>query len=188
MELFRALLARHFSRVATAAPGRFARGDYVFGHGLPRKDFEARLKRLLPAYESMMKDHLARAADPKTPEHLRAADRLVAEHMKKELEKYAGGKLKPEKKPSTIEELLKRQGENGTHSILDITSVSATPKFGAVTPFPKTRLVEFFGSETPSRARIDEVYQSGSLEEGVYIIAYRDGAPSEIAFIGYSGD
>ena len=74
-------------------------------------------------------------------------------------------------------------------------SVSAAPQLAAVSPFPKAKLVETFGSETPSRAQIDKMYESGSLEEfasegwqGVYIVAYRDGSASEIAFVGCSGD
>jgi hypothetical protein len=102
---------------------------------------------------------------------------------------------KPKRKPKTIEKLLESQAENGTHSILDIVSISSEPQFGAISPFPRRKLVEFFGSETPSHAEIEEAHDSGSLEEyvsqrwqGVYIIAYGDGSPSEIYFAGCSGD
>jgi hypothetical protein len=174
----------------------FARGEYVFGHGLPQKDFDSRVKRLLPVYEARMKENFAKADDSSQSDMVRVAARHAAEHMKKELEKFRTSERKPSgKKPKTIAELLKQQAENGTHSILDITSVSSAEEFGAVSPLPKTKLVEVFGTETPSRAQIDELYESGSLEElaserwqGVYIVAYRDGSPSEIAFIGCSGD
>src|SRR5579871_6436535 len=83
----------------------------------------------------------------------------------------------PEMKPATIEELLEQQEEMGTHSILDITRISPTPKHKAISPFPEEFLEDYFGSKTPSPAQIEEVYEFGSLEKfvnkrwrGIYII------------------
>lgn len=171
----------------------FTRGDYISGHGLPKKDFDARMKRLLPAYEASMKETLARAEDASLPEQQRAMHRAVADHMKRELEKY--GSSKPPPKPKTIEELLKQQAENGTHSILDTSCISPKPKFGAISPFPTSKIVEYFGSETPSHAQIQQALDSDALEQfvserwqGIYVVAYRDDSPSEIFFAGCSGD
>ena len=101
----------------------------------------------------------------------------------------------PETKPATIEELLERQEEMCTHCILDMTSISPTPKPKAISPFPESLLEDYFGSKTPSPAQIQEVYEFGSLEKfvnkrwrGIYIVAYFDGKPSDIFFAGCSGD
>ena len=98
-------------------------------------------------------------------------------------------------KPATIEELLEQEAETGTHSILDMTCISAKPKRKAISPFPSSLLLEYFGSEFPSPSEIQEVYEFGSLEQfvtkrwhGIYIIAHFNGKPSDIFFAGCSGD
>jgi hypothetical protein len=100
-------------------------------------------------------------------------------------------------KPLTIEELLEEQGESGTHSILDIDHVSPTPAFGAVCPLPTERVREIFGTDKPTRELIEgkrgapELVEDPFVSErwqGTYVIAYRDGKPHEIFFIGTSGD
>lgn len=173
----------------------FSRGDYLCGHGLAQKDFEVRLKRLLPAYESLMKAALAEAEDTSLPVDLRAAQQVVAEQMRKEIEKYRAGNPQAKQKPKTIDALLAQQAEHGTHSILDITCISQKPKSGAISPFPASKLSKFFGSDTPSRARVQRAYESGMLErfvskrwQGVYVIAYRNSSPAKIFFAGCSGD
>jgi hypothetical protein len=115
-----------------------------------------------------------------------------ADLIVQELKKISGSKGS---KPKTIEELLKRQGESGTHSILDIIRVSPEPEFRAVSPLPASKLVEIFGTEKPSHAEIESKYNEDVLEEyicerwqGIYIVAYRDGLPDEIFFAGSSGD
>jgi hypothetical protein len=104
-------------------------------------------------------------------------------------------KSPPHPQPCSIEELLEQPAEDGTHSILDIVCISPRAKFGAIMPFPPSKLVEFFSSETPSHFEIEDVYEFGSLEkyvskrwQGIYMIAYRDGKPDEIFFAGCSGD
>jgi hypothetical protein len=103
--------------------------------------------------------------------------------------------VQPKPKPSTIEELLEQEGGSGTHSILDITSISPTPKRRAISPFPEPLLVEYFGSQTPSPSQVQEVYDFGSLDKfvtkrwrGIYIICHFDDKPSDIFFAGCSGD
>jgi hypothetical protein len=112
----------------------------------------------------------------------------------------AGGHLYflPPPKPERIDlftELLEQEGAAGTHSILDITCISPTPKRKAISPFPDSLLLDYFSSATPGPAEIQEVYEFGSLEKfvnkrwrGIYIIAHFDGAPSDIFFAGCSGD
>ena len=98
-------------------------------------------------------------------------------------------------KPSTIEELLEQEAESGTHSILDITSISPKPRTRAISPFPDSLLVEYFGSQTPSPSQVQQVYEVGSLEKfvtkrwrGIYIVCHFEDKPSDIFFAGGSGD
>lgn len=99
--------------------------------------------------------------------------------------------------PKTIKGLLKRCGENGTHSILDVDRVSPTPAPGAVTPLSRQQLVSIFGTEQPSRslveawsARIDppDAEPLYGRWEGIYLIVYQDSQPDGIYFEGCSGD
>ena len=130
------------------------------------------------------------------PEPMRALYLQKAEKFKGEIMSGSVAPRKPKRKPKTIEEVLDFQAESGTHSVLDIVGISQEPKFGHIRPFPREKLAGFFGSETPSHAKIEEVHDFGSLEdfvserwEGIYIIAYNsEGSPSEIFFAGCSGD
>ncbi len=172
----------------------FARGDFDQG---PSEDEVLSavnaLKQRGPEFDAWIQKCKEAAAT--LPEWMRAMYIENAERMRKEIMEYGSSPAKPPKKPKTIKALLKQRAESGTHSILDITCVSAHPEFGAVTPFPNDRLSEIFHSETPSHADIENAYGSESFEEfmserwqGIYVIAYRDGKPDEIFFAGHSGD
>lgn len=96
--------------------------------------------------------------------------------------------------PLTIEELFEQNGESGTHSIIDIFSVSAAPEFGTVSPLSDEELMEIFGHARP---HIDEVLEESKLEElydrrerweGLYVICYTNNMPMQIFFCGCSGD
>ena len=173
----------------------FARGEYTYGvdaHGVTEEQLKAFVEKARPELDPWMEKVREQAA--MLPEHIREKFLENAEKIKKQL----SGDIKlpkPKKKPKTIEQALKHQAESGTHSILDISEISAEPKFGAVTPLPCAKLIEFFGTEPPTRAQIEDADSFDKLEEyvserwqGIYIIAYRDGVPSEINFAGCSGD
>ena len=171
----------------------FERGDYVYGDGITDDQRKAILEKMRPEMEPWMQKVREEAA--KLEEPLRTLYLQGAEKFKGEIMGDGSAFRKPKRKPKTIEKLLELQAESGTHSILDIRDVSKEPQFGAVSPLPHARLVEFFNSEMPTHAEIEEAHDSGSLEEfvserwqGIYIIAYRDGSPSEIFFAGCSGD
>src|SRR2546426_5226265 len=171
----------------------FARGDYMYGDGVTESERKVILGKARPELDPWMqkvREEAAKLEEPFRTLYLEGAERIKVEIM-------GGGSAprKPKRKPKTIEKLLESQAESGTHSILDIVCISPEPKFGAISPFPPNKLVEFFGSETPSHADIEKAHDSGLLEEfvserwqGIYIIAHRDGSPSEIFFAGCSGD
>ena len=100
--------------------------------------------------------------------------------------------------PTSIETLLEWNAAEGTHSIIDIESVSAVPRPGAAAPLSKQQLETFFDTDRPSRSMIErsisELWDFLQQDlgryrgEATYIIVYTDDRPDEIFFIGYSGD
>ena len=94
--------------------------------------------------------------------------------------------------PQTIDELLERNAESGTHSILDIDTVSETPGFGKVAPLTEQKLLEMFDTTQPTwnmiETKIEEIQALRERWMGTYIIVYQDGLPNQILFTGFSGD
>jgi hypothetical protein len=101
-------------------------------------------------------------------------------------------RLRRQPAPQSIEALIQMNGEEGTHSILDIQAVSATAQFGTVSPLTDQQLLTIFSTTTPTREMVtDKLDQCCELRrrwEGLYIITYQDERPSEICFAGFSGD
>ena len=100
--------------------------------------------------------------------------------------------MKAMKDPTTIEELFMWNGEDGTHSILDINNVSDSPDFGTISPLSQKELMSFFGTYEPTRAMVEqkanEIMDLRERWQGTYVIVYKDGLPNEIFFTGFSGD
>lgn len=96
------------------------------------------------------------------------------------------------KKAKSIDEALELADTEGTHSILDIAAVGDEPDFGVAAPLDEATIVELFGTSKPTRAQVEELWGdiSEDLErwQAVYFAVYKDGRPSEYAFIGCSGD
>jgi hypothetical protein len=109
----------------------------------------------------------------------------------REREFRAGRYRGSEENPATIEEAMENMDADGTGSILDMTHIADEPDFFAVSPLPPEELVRLFGTDKPTREMIEEqmdFYEDIDRGQGVYIIAYQDGKPSEIFFGGYSFD
>ena len=109
----------------------------------------------------------------------------------REREFHAGRFRGSELNPATIEEAFENMDADGTASILDITQVADEPDFCTVAPLPDERLVELFGTKQPTRQMIvanQDFYEDIDRGQGVYIIVYKDGKPSELFFAGYSFD
>jgi hypothetical protein len=169
----------------------FSRGLYSSGGAVTKSDFEAALEVCGSDLESTLQMFAERAADPSLPKQMREKfASLARQYSNTGLAKGA-----PSAQSRTIAELLERQGEAGTHSILDIVGVSNEPGFAAVHPLPAATLVRVFHTDKPSRRQIERKYSEGALEQytserwqGIYIIAYRNGIPDEVFFVGCSGD
>ena len=95
--------------------------------------------------------------------------------------------------PRSIEEALFWAQEDGTHSLIDIQAVAAEPQLFALAPLGDAEVAALCGSATPSpadvEARIDDLMER--IEQrwtALAITAYVDGAPTQIYFVGASGD
>ncbi len=96
------------------------------------------------------------------------------------------------KKPKTIAALVRRAGESGTHSILDISKIAKQPGYGAAWPMSDQELLKAFGTAKPTRNDVEhsELTFWEQLErwQARYFVIYADGEPAEYAFLGSSGD
>lgn len=124
------------------------------------------------------------------------------------------------RKPRSIKELLHRNAEEGTHSILDITRVGARPtkpgaedftprpdldeaarsrwvedlisRIGSVRELHPDDLVELFGTTMPTRKQVedrqDEIMEMRTRGSGTIVVIYEGKQPTELLFIGFSGD
>lgn len=95
--------------------------------------------------------------------------------------------------PKSIEELLERNGLDGTHSILDMTGgISENFKWFSITRLPEESVANIFGTDKPNRSQIEarehDLLSILGKAYGLYLIAYENDQPSEIFFIGISGD
>ena len=114
-----------------------------------------------------------------------ALDKLRAEVFQKGL--YRGADMNP----ANPEEALEMMDADGTASILDIERVSTSPDFCCAAPFSSDELVEYFGSEQPSREEVEEAdIFWDELERGQakYVVSYEGSRPANVHFVGYSFD
>jgi hypothetical protein len=108
--------------------------------------------------------------------------------------------------PSSVDDLVEQEqyweflGTSGTHSIIDVFTVVpvdfAGVEYRTVRPLSDAECIELFGVAQPGRAeytplvgseRLDD-YVTGGRWTGRAVVLWTDGAPTEIAFWGYSGD
>lgn len=88
-------------------------------------------------------------------------------------------------------EALRCLSTSGTSSILDMTRLAEKPAPGAVVPLAASEQVRLFGTDKPTRQRIENetgFYDKTERGQGLYIIAYKKDTPSGIFFAGYSYD
>jgi hypothetical protein len=107
-------------------------------------------------------------------------------------EVFASGEFRgAELSPTTPEEALEMADADGTASILDIERVSDQPEFCCAAPFSPHELRQYFGSEQPSPATVEQSDAFwDDLERGQarYVVTYEGPRPAGIHFVGYSFD
>lgn len=94
--------------------------------------------------------------------------------------------------PRTIEELIRKNGETGTHSILDISEISETEDYNRSGKIRDSDLLDIFSTLKPSKDLIISKGSDLQTYRGrwlcTYVIAFQKDLPSEIYFTGFSGD
>jgi hypothetical protein len=98
--------------------------------------------------------------------------------------------------PTTIDTLREWQGQDGTHSILDIVGISDKPTFQHMSPLTADELIAMFDTLEPTQHMVEvaladpyhDLHDARKRWEGVYIILYQDDQPHQICFTGFSGD
>ncbi len=129
-------------------------------------------------------------------------DQALQDLRQKEFEAghyYFASREHSRQRPKTIQELLQIDldehelgDKQGTHSIIDIKSISPTPDFETAAPLSAEQLIEFFGTDKPTHAQVEaKAYELQRLRlrwQGSYLIVYRAEEPAEIFFTGFSGD
>ncbi len=92
---------------------------------------------------------------------------------------------------ASFEEIMRHAAENGTRSILDIHRVSESPEFFAVCPLADAVLLDLYGTTQPTRSMVEsnmEFLEYVERGQGVFIMLYQNGQPTEVLFAGYSFD
>jgi hypothetical protein len=91
---------------------------------------------------------------------------------------------------ASILEAMQAADAEGTRSILDMERVGDQPGYGVVAPVSSDVLIRCYGTLQPTRQMIEEnpLYANVDRGQGIYVIAYKDGQPSEIFFAGCSYD
>lgn len=92
----------------------------------------------------------------------------------------------------TIEELLERAAECGTHSILDIEFVDSQPGLAVAAPIQPSVMRQVFRTTRPTHPVVED-YWADMAERlapwhACFLTVYADGQPAEYCFIGCSGD
>ena len=96
-----------------------------------------------------------------------------------------------ETRPHTIKEAVRRSGESGTRSILDIERVTHSPALSCAAPLTSEELARYFGGQTPTIKMVEECEELwNDLERGMArcVVIGGGSAPAELMFIGYSFD
>jgi hypothetical protein len=92
---------------------------------------------------------------------------------------------------ASIEGALEASDADGTRSILDMERIEQTSDLGVVVLLPLEQLEELYGNQQPTRKMIEQnmdFLDDIERGEGVYVIVYKEGSPSEIFFAGFSYD
>jgi hypothetical protein len=94
--------------------------------------------------------------------------------------------------PDSPDALVKHNGEEGTHSIIDIARVNESTAAAGSGPLSASQLVELFGTERPTRSMVSAKESELQTARGrwlcTYVVVYDGETPSELFFTGYSGD
>jgi len=93
--------------------------------------------------------------------------------------------------PRTIDELVMRAREQGTHSVLDMMSVSSKSELLVVAPLSTSQLHTLFWSVRPTRLAMEREHNHlmnvRPPWHGTYVEVYDEEKAVELCFAGFSG-
>lgn len=96
-----------------------------------------------------------------------------------------------EHRPTSIQVALEAARESGTRSILDVFGFSSDTQPGMLAPLSPEAVEDYFGSAVPTREDIEVNHElPEDLDRGtaVYLVAYENGLPKQLAFVGVTFD
>lgn len=94
-------------------------------------------------------------------------------------------------RPGSIKEAVKRSGESGTRSILDIERIAKTPASCCAALLTNEEMAHYFAGQTPMIRMVEECKDLwNDLERGMArcVLIHEGGAPKELVFVGYPFD
>lgn len=106
--------------------------------------------------------------------------------------------LTRERSPQELVDALVEQEEMWTaiyeRVCVEISQLALSSMRGRMLPFPTKDLLRFFGTEKPTKKKVEEAFAQGDVWEiilrgmGYYAVIYQNDLPYEIVFAGRSGD
>ena len=109
----------------------------------------------------------------------------------------AGRYYRSELNPATINDAIRNADAPGTRSVLDISKVAPRREIETISPAPTAELRRLFDTDKPTREQVERAsrdytndfasfLETYDRDEGVFIVLYKDGEPSEIYIAGWS--
>ena len=100
--------------------------------------------------------------------------------------------LEQEPIPVTIPALIQKNGDTGTHSIIDMQGISEEPKQHHISPLTDEEIEKYFGHTQPTLAMLEQnnnnILNLCEHWQGRYLLVYENQKPIDIFFIGISGE
>ena len=135
-------------------------------------------------------DHLMNVIEQRAKELNLPIDKL--EEFKKAYQNLNKLKGKSKKPPATIQQLLKFSKDSGTHSIIDIIDIEVSTDRTVSGTLSSEDLIQLFGTDQPNHEMIASKSEelANFRERGLctYVVVYDQKKPTELFFVGYSGD
>lgn len=111
---------------------------------------------------------------------------------------YSLKRLRALPEPRTIQEKIYELHiicePDGTGTILDMRGIASEPGYFEIAPLSEEDLIDLFGTTQPTREMIEikkikrAIFEHQRSQMGSYIVVFTNGEPSEIYFVGFSGD
>jgi hypothetical protein len=100
--------------------------------------------------------------------------------------------LEQEPIPVTIPALIQKNGDAGTHSIIDMQGISDKPKEHHISPLTEDEIIKYFGHKQPTLSMLEQndnnILSLCEHWQGRYLLVYENEKPIDIFLVGISGE